>query len=36
MRFIVFGDFGATSNPTRFSGSGVLRVLPKGTMLLSR
>lgn len=32
----VFGDFGAASDPTRFSGPGVLRVLPKGTLILVR
>lgn len=32
----VFGDFGAASDPTRFTGPGVLRVLPKGTVILLR
>ena len=32
----VFGDFGAASDPTHFTGPGVLRVLPKGTLLMFR
>ena len=32
----VFGDFSAASNPDRFAGPGVLRVLPKGTLILFR
>ena len=32
----VFGDFGAVSDPTHFTGPGILRVLPKGTLILFR
>lgn len=32
----VLGDVGAASDPTHFSGPGVLRVLPKGTVILFR
>ena len=32
----VLGDVGAASDPTHFSGPGVLRVLPKGTLILFR
>ena len=32
----VTGEFSAASDPTHFTGPGVLRVLPKGTILLFR
>ena len=32
----VFGDFGAASDPTHFTGPGILRVLPKGTIMMFR
>ena len=32
----VLGDVGAASDPTHFTGPGVLRVLPKGTLILFR
>ena len=32
----VIGDFGAVSDPTHFTGPGILRVLPKGTLILFR
>ena len=32
----VLGDFGAASDPMHFTGPGILRVLPKGTLILLR
>ena len=32
----VFGDVGAASDPTHFTGPGILRVLPKGTLIMFR
>ena len=32
----VFGEFSAASDPTHFTGPGILRVLPKGTIILLR
>ena len=32
----VFGEFSAASDPTHFTGPGVLRVLPKGTLMMFR